>query len=63
MDRKDFSHALTQGTLPGIMLFEGEDEQLKQSALSELRRSILPPGMETLNETLLEDKESFYLCS
>ncbi len=63
MDRKDFSHALTQGTLPGIMLFEGEDEQLKQSALSELRRSILPPGMETLNETLLEDPQSDQLIA
>ena len=55
MDRKDFSRALSQGTLPHVLLFEGEDERLKQSALADLRRAVLPPGMESLNETVLED--------
>ncbi len=55
MDRKDFSRALSQHSLPQVLLFEGEEEHLKQEALAELRRAILPEGMETLNETILED--------
>ena len=63
MDRKDFSKALSQGSLPRVLLFEGEEEQLKQSALAELRRSILPPGMETINETVLEDPRTDQLIA
>ena len=55
MDRKDFSRALSQHSLPQVLLFEGEEEHLKQEALAELRRAVLPEGMETLNETILED--------
>ena len=58
MDRKDFDHALSQGSLPSVLLFEGEEEQLKQEALSNLRHAILPVGMEALNETVLEDPET-----
>lgn len=55
MDRKDFLRAISQHSLPQVLLFEGEEEHLKQEALSELRRAFLPEGMETLNETVLED--------
>ena len=55
MDRKDFDRALAQGSIPCVLLFEGEEEQLKQDALTALRRAVLPPGMESLNETVLED--------
>ena len=55
MDRKDFTRALSQHSLPQVLLFEGEEEHLKQEALAELRRAVLPEGMETLNETILED--------
>ena len=55
MDRKDFEKALAQKSLPSVLLFEGEEEQLKQDALTALRREILPEGMESLNETVLED--------
>ena len=55
MDRKDFEHALTHNALPRVLLFEGEEEHLKQDALSALRRVFLPAGMESLNETVLED--------
>ena len=55
MDRKDFIRALSQHSLPQVLLFEGEEEHLKQEALSELRHAVLPEGMETLNETILED--------
>ncbi len=55
MDRKDFEHALARNTLPCVLLFEGEEEHLKQEALFSLRRVFLPAGMESLNETVLED--------
>lgn len=55
MDRKDFYLALSKNTLPSVLLFEGEEEQQKQAALSSLRQKFLPEGMESLNETFLED--------
>lgn len=55
MDQKEFFRALSSDSLPRVMLFEGEEEYQKQSALSALRCQILPQGMETLNETVLED--------
>ena len=55
MDRKDFTRALSQHSLPQVLLFEGDEEHLKQDALAELRRAVLPEGMETLNETVLSD--------
>lgn len=58
MDRKDFERALAQHSLPSVLLFEGEEEQLKQEALAALRSAILPAGMEALNETVLEDPET-----
>ena len=58
MDRKDFVKALADGSLPSVLLFEGEEEQMKQSAFSALRRAILPPGMEEMNEMVLDDPET-----
>jgi DNA polymerase-3 subunit delta len=58
MDRKDFSRALSQGSLPSVLLFEGEEEALKQEALAGLRSAVLPAGMEALNETVLEDPDT-----
>ena len=63
MDRKDFTRALSQHSLPQVLLFEGEEEHLKQDALSELRRAILPEGMETLNETVLSDPSTDQLIA
>lgn len=58
MDRKDFEKSLSEGVLPSVLLFEGEEEQLKQEALVKLRSAVLPAGMEALNETLLSDPET-----
>jgi DNA polymerase-3 subunit delta len=55
MDRKDFVKALSQHSLPSVLLFEGEEEQMKQEALASLRKALLPEGLEQMNETLLED--------
>ena len=58
MERKDFELALSQRSLASVLLFEGEEEQLKQEALSLLRSTLLPAGMEALNETVLENPET-----
>ena len=55
MDRNEFDRALSGNRLPQVPLFEGEAENLKQTALSCLRQAFLPEGMETLNETVLDD--------
>ena len=53
MNRQDFYTLLEQNKVPSVLLFEGEDEYLKQKALSDLRRAVLPEGMEDLNESVL----------
>ena len=63
MDRKDFEQALSRNELPPVLLFEGEEEHLKQDALAALRQAILPAGMEQLNETLLENPSSDQLIA
>ena len=58
MDRKNFEKALAGGSLPSVLLFEGEEEQMKQDALSALRKTLLPAGMEEMNEMILDDPET-----
>lgn len=58
MDRKNFEKALSGGSLPSVLLFEGEEEQMKQDALSALRKTLLPAGMEEMNEMILDDPET-----
>ncbi|MBR2822707.1 MAG: DNA polymerase III subunit delta [Clostridia bacterium] len=41
-----------------MLLFTGVEDHLKQEALSALRKALLPPGLEDLNETLLENPET-----
>lgn len=54
MDRKAFTQALAAGKIGGAYLFEGPEENIKAAALAELRRRLLPEGLEELNETVLE---------
>ena len=58
MDRKSFEQLLSQGNLPSVLLFEGEDEYLKRTALQSLRKTLLPAGLEELNESLLDAPET-----
>ncbi len=44
--------------MPSVLLFTGEEEHLKQQALMDLRKALLPAGLEDLNETILENPES-----
>lgn len=43
------------GKIRPVYLFTGEEEFIKESALQRLRELLLPPGLETLNETVLND--------
>ena len=58
MERREFEKLLSEGKLPPVLLFEGEDEYLKQAAWQSLRKAFLPAGMEELNETVLEAPET-----
>lgn len=53
MNYKDFFSKLRSGELPRVLLLEGEEEYTKDSALHQIRRKILPEGLEELNETPL----------
>ncbi len=55
MDRKEFNQALKEGKLQGAYLFEGVEENIKASALTALRKKLLPEGLEELNESLLDN--------
>ena len=58
MDRNDFDRLLSLKQVPSLLLFEGEEEYLKQAALAALRKQLLPEGMEDLNETVLDAPET-----
>ena len=53
MNYKEFFNALRAGKLPGVLLFDGDEEYTKDSALAQLREKFLPEGLEEMNETLL----------
>ena len=38
MDRKDFDRLLAQGGIPSVLLFEGDEEHMKQAALEALQK-------------------------
>lgn len=54
MNWKELYAAWDAGNFSPVYLFHGEEEYIKSSALDRLRGLILPPGLEALNETLLE---------
>ena len=63
MDRKDFDRILSQNQIPSLLLFEGDEEYMKQTALTALRKKLLPEGMEDLNETVLDAPETDQLIA
>ena len=58
VNRNEFLQILKAGTLSGIVLFEGEEEHFKQTALQSIRQAVLPEGFEDLNETVMEGGET-----
>ena len=63
MDRKDFNLLLSRNQVPSVLLFEGDEEYMKQSALVALRKKLLPEGLEELNESILEAPETDQLIA
>lgn len=45
---------IKNGRLAGVYLFHGPEEYIKKSALDKIRESVLPAGLEILNETVME---------
>lgn len=56
MDYKQYYADLSGKRLPNLLLFDGEEEYVKESALEALRKALLPEGMESLNETRFAEK-------
>jgi len=56
MDYKQYYAALSAGSLKNLLLFDGEEEYVKESALSALRKALLPEGLEAVNESRFADK-------
>ena len=54
MDWKELYASWEKGEYKPVYLFHGEEEYIKKSALERLRGSVLPAGLEALNETILE---------
>ena len=54
MDWNDFYKAIKEERYQSVYLFAGPEELTKREALEALRRAILPPGLEALNEATLE---------
>ena len=55
MDWNDFYKSVKEGRYQSVYLFTGPEELNKKEALATLRRSILPAGLEQLNEATLEN--------
>jgi DNA polymerase-3 subunit delta len=55
MNHTEFFKAVKSGQIGTLYLMEGVEEYIKQSALEQLRKAILPVGLEALNETVLEN--------
>lgn len=55
MNYREFAQSIKQQTVHGVYLFEGVEENIKNSALMALRKAILPEGMEELNEAVMEN--------
>ena len=54
MDRKEFARQVKEGGVRGAYLFEGPEENIKAAALSQLRKALLPEGLEELNESVMD---------
>ncbi|MDR3051693.1 MAG: DNA polymerase III subunit delta [Oscillospiraceae bacterium] len=55
MNHTDFFAALKAGQVAGLYLFQGAEEHVKRSALERLRAQVLPNGLETLCESVLDN--------
>ncbi len=54
MNWNEFFQDVRSGNIPNLMLFTGPEEFMKREAIAALRKKLLPEGLETLNELILE---------
>lgn len=54
MNWNEFYKALKSGDIAPVYLFTGPEEYVKREALEALKKKLLPPGLETLNDAVLE---------
>ncbi|MBQ3425329.1 MAG: DNA polymerase III subunit delta [Clostridia bacterium] len=54
MNWNEFYKAIDSGSFAPVYLFIGPEEYIKRDALEALRRKLLPPGLEALNDTVME---------
>lgn len=54
MTWNEFFQSVKSGQLNSVYLFSGPEEWIKQEALEALRAQLLPPGLEQLNDIVLE---------
>lgn len=55
MTKDDLKKIIKDGSMHGVFLFEGEEENQKEGALTAVRSHFLPDGMELMNETVSEN--------
>lgn len=55
MDFQGFYQSLKENRIERLYVFSGQEEFIKTSALRDLRKKILPEGLEDMNETLLDN--------
>lgn len=58
MDHRTFFDELKQGKIAPCYVLEGPEEYIKRSALEALRKRLLPPGLEDMNEARLTDPDA-----
>ena len=54
MNWSEYRKAIDDGNIAPVYLFTGPEEYVKREALEALKAKLLPPGLETLNDTTLE---------
>lgn len=54
MDWKEIASSINAGQYERLYLFTGPEEYMKRKVLAALRKSLLPPGLEQLNDATLE---------
>lgn len=58
MNWSDFFQTVKAGGVPNLLLFVGPEEFLKREAIDALRAALLPPGLEELNEQVLDGADA-----
>ena len=54
MKWNEFYQALEAGDIAPVYLFTGPEEYVKREAMAKLRQKLLPPGLEALNDAVME---------